>query len=180
MGWVKIRAVDDHRARDNYAYRRVMDLMHGARTPAEIKKRAFSKIRNMGMTVVHKPSTSLRFSKTSTTYYRQVRLSETFEKLPEWKQAVTICHELGHAFDWHRDGPLTFGSRYVLSARWRYVYEMRCYRITIAIREQLRITRSSTEAYINALPKAIRKGDALRSLRSLDSHVTKILRAEIN
>ena len=181
MGWLEIRDIDVEWAQDNCAYDKVMALIEGAETPEQIIEMCEAECKRLGIEIRHKNSSSLRWSKATTTFYRYVLLGTVFPSLDPWQQASTWCHEMGHVYQWRLDGRARFGSRYVFRTRWRWIYETQCSRISVAIRERLKINRSNTDQYINATPGSFKANYAMGSLRwkDLESKTIKLLCAEL-
>ena len=79
---------------------------------------------SFGVTIVTKIKTSLRSSKVSTAYYKQIRVRHDWNDITHASQATTLAHEMVHVRQWRKYGRLGFGARYVLSQRFRWAMEM--------------------------------------------------------
>ncbi len=79
--------------------------------------------RSFGVRIVHKVRSSLRMSKVSTAYYRQIRLGTDYETAQSFSQAATMAHEMVHVRQWRYYGRLGFAWRYVMSPRFRWAVE---------------------------------------------------------
>lgn len=169
MGLWRIRSKDVHRANDDEYFCKVLKLLKGATTPDEIITRCERETLRLGMRYVNKSSSSMRWSKYTTTWYSQVRLGSNFRDRSRLAQAATWAHEMIHVYQWRGEGRGRFGTRYIgYPGRWRWAYEMQAYRMSIHIRKVLKVTTSSTKRYIRDKHESMRKTYSLGGFRSSD------------
>lgn len=182
MGLIRIRPEDVRRAYVNDAFDRVLKLLEGADTAEEISHRCHRDALRLGLIVRHKSSSSLKWSKFTTTFYEEVRLGSDFYEEPAWAQAATWAHELVHVHQWRIVGRAKFGRRYVFSLRWRWMYEMQAYRMSILIRQRLGVSEEMTLRYIRQKPESLRSSYLLMGLRNnhLRDYTRQILTSEMD
>jgi len=168
------------RALDNDAFNKVKKLLNGAKTAEDIIERCKAECKRLGYEITTKSSSSMKWSKMTTTYYKEIRLGEDFDEEPDWAQAVTWAHEMVHVYQWRLMGKVTFARRY-LSALWRWVIEMQAYRMSIHIFEQLGANKEWVERYIRQKPDHLRGPYAFWRIRKSDlrKYTRIILRTEL-
>lgn len=174
---MRLRSSDIRRADSTRAFDKVMKLLEGATTADEIIERCRREAKRLGLRIVTKSSTSLQWSKFTTTFYKEIRLGSEFHKKAKWQQAATWAHEMVHVYQWRLEGRARFGSRYVFRTRYRWAYEVEGYRMSVHIRERLKVPRAWTRAYIFDRPNVLRKSYALHTIRrnDLTKHTIEIL-----
>ena len=170
MGLTRIRNSAVRKAFEDRYVDKVLKLIDGANTPAEVINRCEREAKRLGLRVTTKSSSSLKWSKMTTTFYKEIRLGTNFSKTPDWAQAVTWCHEMVHVYQWRGMGRFKFARRYAWRVS-RWWIEMQAYRMTIHMRKKFKIDRSWSERYIEAIPYRLKAGYALGGLRW--SHLRK-------
>ena len=164
MGWTRIRSKHVRWAGDDTYYNKVKALLAGADTAEEIIARCEQEARRLGLRVVKKDSSSMKWSKMTTTWYREIRLGSDFDDEPEWARAVIWAHEMVHVYQWRGMGRARFASRYAWRL-WRWAIEIQAYRMSVHIRKVLKIRKSWTERYIRDRPYRLKAVYLLGGLR---------------
>jgi len=170
MGWTRIRKSHVKLAFNDRYFDKVLKLLDGATTAKEIIDRCEAEAKRLGLKVKKKTSSFFKWSKMTTTYYKEIRLGEDFDDEPEWAQAVTWAHEMVHVYQWRGMGRANFARRYLWRI-WRWIIEMQAYRMSIHIRKLLGIKESWTKRYIRDKPYKLKGGYLLGGLRW--SHLKK-------
>ncbi len=176
MGWLNIRSRDLKLAMDDRFFNPAVfhDANGKPRTAAEIIQWCEAEAVGLGMRGVIKPSSSLKFSKFGTTFYRSILLPSDYADRPLWRNAVLWAHEIQHARQWRGYGRGRFAMNYVLRARYRWAVEMQCYRTSV--RAYLHLGHSPTN-YIERRAKGFMKSYSAGSLRasSVIRHTRSVL-----
>jgi hypothetical protein len=141
-----------------------MDLLKGASTAEDIIERCVQEAMRLKLDIRHKRSRSLKWSKFTATYYREIRLGSNFTKLPKWAQATIWAHEMVHVYQWRDVGRSKFGTSYVFNPMKRWEWEMQGYRMSVAIRKRLGISTETNERYIEDKIKSVWKAYVLSAL----------------
>lgn len=176
----RIKSKHVKRAMDNQAYDKVKKLLKGANSAEEVIARCTREAKRMGLQIKTKTSTSLKWSKMTTTFYKEIRLGQDFDQEPEWARAVIWAHEMVHVYQWRQMKRARFAARY-LRAFWRWAIEIQAYRMSVMVRKRLGIEAVWNDRYIRQLPDRLRGGYALWRIRrsSLHEQTIKALRSEL-
>jgi hypothetical protein len=133
---------------------------------------------------VIKPKTSFfgsRFSKMTTTYYKEIRVGDGWAGYTPPKKASILKHEIVHAKQWRHYGRGTFGARYIFSARFRWAMEVQAYRESVRAYRTLGAKESWLRTYATKdVPDILWQNYMLGVLRKGDvyEHTAKILLRE--
>jgi hypothetical protein len=93
----------------------------------ELKAYGEKVAKKMGYRIVPKSTTTLRLSKMTTTYYREIRVGTTYPSMSVHWQAALLMHELVHGRQWRHYRPVRFGRKYIFSSTFRWAMEMNGY-----------------------------------------------------
>ena len=180
MGWTRLKSKDIRRAEYDGYYDKVLDLIKGCKTPKQIIEKCEAEARRLKLQVVKKYSSSMKWSKMTTTFYKEIRLGADFDDEPDWAQAVIWAHEMVHVYQWRGMGRGTFASRYAWRS-WRWAIEMQGYRMSLHVRKVLGIKREWNARYIRAMPSILKSGYVLGGLRwsHLRDRTREVLFAEL-
>ena len=160
----------------NTSYDKVVKLLDGAKTPAEVIDRCEREAKRLGLRVVKKNSTSLKWSKMTTTFYREIRLGTEYDRMPEWAKAALWAHEMVHVYQWRDMGRAKFARRYMWAPT-RWAIEMEAYRITIFMRQRFGVERVWNERYIGDLVHVFRSAYGMWRIqaKSLRKNTVEVL-----
>lgn len=123
-----------------------------------------------------------RFSKMTTTYYKEIRVGDGWEGYSVPKKASILKHEIVHAQQWRNFGRAEFGSRYVFSARFRWAMEVQAYRESVRAYRTLGATEKWLRNYATReVPDVLWQNYMLGLLRKGDiyEHTARILLREV-
>lgn len=167
MGLTRIRSKHVALAKSDKYFKRVLTLIKGTKDPKEIIRRCEREVIRLGMKIEKKSSSSMKWSKMTTTYYSKVKLGSDFDDEPLWAQAVIWAHEMVHVYQWRGMGKGRFAFRYAwrLSRWW---IEMQGYRMSVHVRKVLKVSKEMTERYIRARPSSLRGSYSLGGIRWKD------------
>ena len=168
MAILKIRSIDVSRASNDKYYNDIACEIQPHNEAIDIIKACQDYAKKLGIKIEEKSSNSLKISKMSTTYYKSIRLGSNFSKKSDIDKAKTWAHELCHSLQWRHEGRVKFGSRYILSPRWRWVYEVQAYRISVMVLRKLKLNDSDINDYIKRIPNSLRNNYSLKIIRKKD------------
>lgn len=110
-----------------------------------------------------------RFSKMSTTYYREIRVGSRWEEFSVAKKAAVLKHEIVHAKQWRHYGQVRFAAKYIFSARFRWSMEVQAYRESVRAYRTLGALESWLREYVlDSVPGSLWNSYGLRTLRKDD------------
>jgi len=130
MGLIKLRDSDVELA--SWTRFHDEDLENFGRDAAAMLADAEKWARDNGYVI--KPKTSFfgsRFSKMTTTYYKEIRVGDGWEDYSIPRKASVLRHEIVHAKQWRHFGRASFGANYIFSARFRWAMEVQAYRESV-------------------------------------------------
>jgi len=181
MGLTRLRGSAIRSANDDRYFSMVLNLICGATTPEEIILRCEDEANRLDMKIMTKASTSLKWSKMTTTFYREIRLSQGYSDKSPWQKAATWCHEMVHVYQWRGMGRTKFASRYAWRTS-RWWIEMQAYRMDIYISKMSLAKTTKIQDYIESMPSNLRSGYALGGLRQKDLRdaTREVLTGELN
>ena len=180
MGILRLKNSHIKLALDDNIYRRVHRIIGNTRDPDLLISRCRDHAKQLDISVVTKPKSSLKISKFTTTYYKQIRLASDIDDYTLFSKATLWPHELAHVFQWRVVGRSTFAFRY-LRARWRWIFEMQAYRVSIEVMRRLGASQSKINKYIANKPQSLRDGYKLGSIRwkDLKSATERVLKTPL-
>lgn len=181
MGLTRLRSSAIRSANDDHYFNKVLKLIDGAKTPEEIIERCEKEAKRLGLRITTKSSTSLKWSKMTTTFYKEIRLGSDFDDEPAWAQASTWAHEMVHVYQWRGMGRAKFARRYLWRVS-RWWIEMQAYRMSIHVRKVLGIDKTMTQRWIREKPYRLKAGYLLGGLRwkDLRNKTRQVLTEELN
>jgi hypothetical protein len=124
-----------------------------------------------------------RFSKMTTTYYKEIRVGYQWDSYSRVSKAMIMMHEIVHARQWRYYGRGTFATKYVFNTQFRWAMEVQAYRESLIALKALGATRSYLEKYAKSIvPGILWKNYMLRSLRKSDvyKYTAQILLRELD
>ncbi len=113
--------------------------------------------------VYKKGPKSWRWKRFTTTMRRRIYLGVGWRKKNIRNRATILAHELVHALQWK--GLRAFGTRYVLSTRFRWAVETQAYRESCRAMRAMGMAEQAVQAYASEVPGRLIKGYAILNRR---------------